>query len=390
MFEQLRQQLRRADWIYVLLIFILLIVNLVVLYSASSNIISDNPYFYLKKQLTWIALGGIVFFVAAIFDYHRLSKFVRPLYGLIFISLAGVLLMPEQKGAHRWYDLGFMDFQPSELAKIILIITFAYLLSNWREEVNQPKNLLKSFLLMGIPIGLILIEPDLGTAIICSFFFFVLLYVGGVKHKTIMILLLIIVICVCGLFGFLYHVTDGFQNKIEESDIPSWMPMQSYQLTRLIIFINPYMDPLDSGYHMIQSQVAIGSGGLLGKGLGKGTQVQGDFLPEHHTDFIFSVVGEETGFVGVVCILALYLALILRCLKIASAAKEKFGSLICIGITSVLFFQVFINVGMTIGLMPITGIPMPMLSYGGSSMLFNLLSLGIVLSVDIHSEKGIF
>jgi len=141
---------------------------------------------------------------------------------------------------------------------------------------------------------------------------------------------------------------------------------------------------------MIQSQVAIGSGGFLGKGLGKGTQVQGDFLPEHHTDFIFSVVGEETGFVGVVCLLALYLALILRCLKIAAAAKEKFGSLICIGITAILFFQVFINVGMTIGLMPITGITMPLLSYGGSSMLMNLISLGIILSVDIHSEKGIF
>lgn len=390
MFEQLRQQFRRADWIYVILILILLTVNLIILYSASNNIISDNPYFYVKKQISWIALGGIAFFAAAIFDYHRLSKFVRPLYGLIFISLAGVLLMPEKKGAHRWYDLGFMDFQPSELAKIILIITFAYFLSNWREEINQPKNLLKSFLLMGLPIGLILIEPDLGTAIICSFIFFIMLYVGGVKHKTIVILLLILVICIAGLFGYLYHVTDGFQNKIEDSDIPSWLPMQSYQLTRLIIFINPYMDPLDSGYHMIQSQVAIGSGGLLGKGLGQGTQVQGDFLPEHHTDFIFSVVGEETGFVGVFCVLALYLALIMRCLKIASAAKEKFGSLICIGITSVLFIQVFINVGMTIGLMPITGIPMPMLSYGGSSMLFNLLSLGIILSVDIHSEKGIF
>jgi len=194
MFEHLRQQLRRADWVYVILILILLVVNLVILYSASNNLISGAPFYYLKKQITWIVLGGVAFFVMAIFDYHHFSKLTRLLYGFIVIALAGVLLMPEKKGAHRWYDLGFMDFQPSELAKIILVITFAYFLSNWQEKINRPNNLIKSFFLMGIPICLILIEPDLGTTIICTFIFFVMLYVGGLKRRTILILLLILVI----------------------------------------------------------------------------------------------------------------------------------------------------------------------------------------------------
>jgi rod shape determining protein RodA len=183
------------------------------------------------------------------------------------------------------------------------------------------------------------------------------------------------------LFLALSNVTEGFSHALEEGDLPSWVPLKPYQITRLIIFINPYMDPLDAGYQMIQSEVAIGSGGLWGKGYGEGTQVQGNFLPDHHTDFIFSVIGEEFGFVGTITIMLLYLLLLLRCLYAAISARDQLGRLIASGVTAMFACQIFINIGMTIGIMPVTGITFPLLSYGGSSMMINMIALGLVFSV---------
>jgi len=175
-----------------------------------------------------------------------------------------------------------------------------------------------------------------------------------------------------------------------DEDIPSWMPLRAYQLIRLIIFVNPYMDPLDSGYHMIQSEVAIGSGGLWGKGYGQGTQVQGNFLPEHHTDFIFAVVGEELGFIGTSALLLLYMAFLLRILRVAKNASDLLGKIMAVGVAFMFGFQVFVNAGMSIGIMPITGLPFPFLSYGGSSMMLNMMCMGLVFSIAMRSKRELF
>lgn len=296
--------------------------------------------------------------------------------------------MPEQKGAHRWYDLGFMDFQPSELAKVVMIVCFASFLSRKEEEMDRWRNFFLSVAIMGLPMVLILIEPDLGTSLVFIAIFFAMLWVGGFPVKRMLILLLIVVALIAFIFGVLYVATDGWQHIPEELPIP--LPLEPYQFTRLIIFMNPDMDPLNSGYHMIQSMVAIGSGGLWGKGFGNGSQVQGNFLPEHHTDFIFSAIGEEFGLVGCLVILGLYLLLLSRALRIAIRAKDSLGTLIVTGVVTMFTFQILVNVGMTIGIMPVTGLPLPLLSYGGSSMMVNTMALGLIFSINLRDREILF
>ncbi len=215
-------------------------------------------------------------------------------------------------------------------------------------------------------------------------------WVGGVPKKLVAIALITVLVLVIVLFVVLGALTGGFQYQPDDEAIPDWIPLKGYQVTRLVIFINPYMDPLDKGYHMIQSQIAIGSGGFMGKGLGNGSQVQGNFLPEHHTDFIFSVVGEELGFVGTFTILGLYLFILIRLLWHAFRAKDLYGSLIIVGVVAMFAFQIFTNAGMTIGVMPVTGLPFPMLTYGGSSMLLCMICWGMVFSVILRREVVLF
>ena len=241
-----------------------------------------------------------------------------------------------------------------------------------------------------LPFLLIVIEPDLGTALVFLVIYAALAWVGGVPKKLIVTASVIVLVLVIILFALLGSITGGFQNQPDNEAIPDWIPLKGYQVTRLVIFINPYMDPLDKGYHMIQSQIAIGSGGLTGKGLGNGSQVQGNFLPEHHTDFIFSVVGEELGFVGTLTILGLYLFILMRLIWHAFRAKDILGSLIIVGVVAMFAFQIFTNAGMTIGLMPVTGLPFPMLTYGGSSMLVSMICWGMVFSVILRREVVLF
>ena len=306
------------------------------------------------------------------------------------ILLFAVLFTPEKKGASRWFDLGFMDLQPSELAKLIVIISLACFLAHREGKINTPINLFAVAVLMVIPFALIFIEPDLGTSLVFIAIFFAMAFVGGISPKIVLALLLIMVLVIALVFGVLYNATDGFQHSLDDGDLPSWFPLKSYQATRLIIFVNPYMDPLGQGYHMIQSEVAIGSGGFWGKGYGQGSQVQGGFLPEHHTDFIFSVVGEEFGFLGCMVLLLLYLLLLARAVIIAYRSKDLLGYVIITGVVAMIIFQVFTNAGMTIGIMPITGLPFPFLSYGGSAMLVNMMALGLILSVNVHSRTNMF
>jgi rod shape determining protein RodA len=235
-----------------------------------------------------------------------------------------------------------------------------------------------------------LLEPDLGTAIICGFIMLTLLWLAGANRKLLFLTIFLAILMIAWLYSILATATNGFTEQLNSELLPPWLPLEDYQLLRLVIFINPYMDPLGSGYQIIQSRIAIGAGGLWGRGFGQGSQVQGDFLPEHHTDFIFAVVGEEFGFIGTVGLLLLYLLLLLRGWRIALKAPDLLGSLLVGGIMFMLAFQLFLNIGMTIGLMPITGITLPLLSYGGSSLLFNMAALGLVFSVNLRQKQRFF
>ena len=385
-----KKLLRQADWLFLGLILLILLCSLIALASASLSLVGHESRHHLQRQLWWVLISLPVFGGVALFDYRKLTMLYRPLYIIVLFLLTLVLFAPPRYGARRWLNLGFFDFQPSELAKIVLIIVLACYLSSQAAKIKHPLVWLKGCLIALLPLGLILVEPDLGTTIIGGLLLLVLLWLAGANRWLLLLSLILIGIVITWLYTTLGAATNNFTEQLNSSLLPSWLPLEGYQLLRLVIFVNPYMDPLGSGYHMIQSRIAIGAGGLWGRGFGQGSQVQGDFLPEHHTDFIFSAVGEEFGFIGAVVLLALYLLLFLRGWQIALKADDLLGSLLVGGIMSMLALQLFLNIGMAVGLMPITGITLPLLSYGGSSLLFNMTALGLVFSVSLRQEKLLF
>ncbi|MDW7674977.1 MAG: rod shape-determining protein RodA [Bacillota bacterium] len=372
-----KKMLRNLDFIFIITIMVILGLSLVVLSSANLTIPGD-PTSFVKKQALWIVIGTIALIVVVSFDYNYIAKYDKYLYILNIVLLLIVLLMGStNKGATRWIPLGFFDFQPSETAKVIIIITFAKFLALRQGKLNSFMDLVPCFLFIGFPMLFILAQPDLGTSLVFIAIMFGMLFVAGANPKVLLLLITsgLVVISI-----LLYaHFNFGL-----------WLPLKDYQIMRLIVFIDPYIDELGSGYHMIQSLVAIGSGGLLGKGLYQGSQIQLRFLPEHHTDFIFSVIGEELGFIGGAFLLLAFFVLMYRAIKIALNAKDIFGTLIVIGVVSMLTFQVLVNVGMTIAITPITGLPLPFVSYGGSSMLTNMIALGLVLNVNIRRQDLLF
>ncbi len=354
--------------------------GLLILSSATLNVNTDQ-WFFVKKQILWIIIGLFSLFVVLLFDYGVLLRYTRYIYAFNIILLLAVLLVGSTaKGAQLWLSLGPLGGQPSELAKVMVIITFAAFLTKRQDRMERLRDLLPAFLHIGIPVFLILLQPDLGTSLVFFAIMFGMLYVAGARSSLLLKLLgaglLLIIAALVG------HVKFGLP-----------LPLEDYQIRRLIVFIDPYMDGRGgrgAGWHVIQSLVAIGSGGFWGKGLFNGTQVQGNFLPEHHTDFIFSVVGEELGFLGASLLLGLYFVLLYRVLQIAFKSRDQFGTLIAVGVASMWGFHILQNVGMSIGIMPITGIPLPFLSYGGSSMLANLISVGLLLNISLRREKILF
>jgi rod shape determining protein RodA len=271
-------------------------------------------------------------------------------------------------GAQRWIQIGPISLQPSEFSKLIMIVSLASLLDKRAGRLNSLKEVIPVFLYVGIPFLLVMKQPDLGTALVFLAILFGMIYVAGINTRVLMMI-----------FGAGLAFLPIF-----------WHFLKDYQKMRLTVFIDPNVDPLGSGYHIIQSKIAIGSGMLFGKGLFGGTQSQLNFLPENHTDFIFAVVGEELGFVGAALILILYFILLYRGIKIAGIARDNFGTLLATGITSMLTFHVLVNVGMTAGIMPVTGIPLPLMSYGVSALTTNLISIGILLNIYMRRQKILF
>jgi len=318
-----------------------------------------------KRQLLGIGIGLVGMAVAWAIDYRKLQAWIWPLFGLLVL----LILSPKipglgdtAKGANAWLQVaGIRLFQPSEPAKLVLIVVLAGLIARYKGNLAKPADVAKVLGIMMVPLALILLQPDLGTGLVFVALTMGMLLIGGLKPRWFLIFALL------GVLGV---------GVILKANV-----LQDYQMDRLLVFVDPERDPDGAGYNLAQSKIAIGSGELAGKGLGSGTQGNLNFLPERHTDFIFAVLGEEMGFLGAVLLLGLYLGLFVTALEIAAQSRDLFGALIVAGVISMWLFQILENIGMTIGLMPITGIPLPFMSYGSSFMVTNMLAVGMLLSV---------
>ncbi len=375
------RRLKNLDYNFLLVIGLILVMNLLVLSSAAAAT-HEGALYYVKRQALWIVLGLIAAgFITFSFDYSKLHQWHHAIYGTMVVMLVAVLIPVighMAKGAQRSIDFGAFVLQPSELAKIMIIICFASYLSRRQGEVQHLKDLVPCFLYFAVPFGLIFKQPDLGTSLVFIVIFFGMLYLAGARPSLLLKI-------IGGCLGVI-----ALALALHFSPLHMPLPLKDYQISRLTVFLDPYSDPTRDGYHIIQSLVAIGSGGLWGKGLYRGTQVQLNFLPEPHTDFIFSVIGEELGFLGAGILLILYYNLITRTLSMAFKSRDSFGRLIIGGIICMWLFHILENIGMTVGIMPITGIPLPFMSYGGSFMLTNMIAVGLVLNVYLRHELMLF
>ncbi|WP_027338573.1 rod shape-determining protein RodA [Halonatronum saccharophilum] len=371
--------LKNMDYSIPILIIVLVIYGLIVISSATSlegSSLLNNPF--LIRQVAAAFIGVFLVIFTLLFNYKILRDYSGIIYVFNILLLLSVLLIGETiKGGQRWIMLGPVSFQPSELSKVLIIITLAHLLADDKFDFKTFKGWIIPSIHLSIPFLLILRQNDLGTALVLISIFVGMIYVAGASGKF---LLGSGCVVAGGSFAWLYaHIHLG---------IP--IPLQGFRLNRLLVLIDPQIDPLGSGYNVIQSMIAIGSGGFWGRGLFRGTQNRLRFLPERHTDFIFSVLGEELGFVGAIILLALYFILIWKAIIVANESQDDFGRLLVAGVVSMLAFHIFENIGMTIGIMPVTGLPLPFISYGGSSLITNLLAVGLIINVNIRRKKLLF
>jgi rod shape determining protein RodA len=351
------------DWTLLGLVLILASIGIVNLYSITSHWEVSGTPVYLKQAL-WLLIGLVLMITIAFIEYRFYSDFAYIVYSVALFFLVVVLAYGIiTSGAQRWIKIGFINFQPSELVKISFILALAKFFQRpIGREGYSLKHLGFPFLLLVIPLILILKQPDLGTAIILVLVFFSILLFVKIRLSSLLAIFL-----------------------VGASVLPLvWRFLKEYQKKRIITFFNPDLDPLGAGYHLIQSKIAVGSGGILGKGFMKGTQCKLGFLPEQQTDFIFSALGEEWGLIGSLIVVLLYFSLILWGLRIAVEAKDRFGAVISFGVVAMFFWHVVINIGMVLGLMPVVGIPLPLLSYGGSFLVSTLIGIGILLNVSMR------
>jgi rod shape determining protein RodA len=356
-----RRIILHFDWTVFLIVLGLAGIGLISVISASyggHKLI--NPL--VIRQFVWIAVGVLALVIAALFDYRALQTYAYPLYVVVVGLLIAVMVAGHATGgSRRWINLGFFHLEPSELAKLAVVLVMVRYL---REEPPKGgwgiQHLIVPFLLLGVPVALVLKQPDLGTGLILVLITATLIYVSGLNGRTMAVL---------GLAAVLVAPL-------------SWHYLKPYQRQRLVSFLNPQADPLGSGYHIIQSEIAIGAGGPSGKGFLNGTQARLNFLPEQSTDFIFAVFAEEFGLLGSATLLILYGALILRGTWIARHSRDRFGALLAIGLTAIIFWQVAINIGMATGMLPVVGITLPLVSYGGSSLIAMMFAMGLLISVN--------
>ncbi len=355
----------KIDIIIILSSLSLTIFGLIAIYSCTIGDPSLISVF--KKQIIWSILGIMSAIIISYIDTKYLYKYSYWIYGFGVLILIMVLIHGRYVyGAKRWLSIGPFVVQPSEFAKLANIIILARILSDIRfSEKDEIGQIIKSFFVSGIYTYLIFKEPDLGTSLVFIVILFAMIFASGIRWKYILSMI-----------------------GLSMAGAPLlWFFLKDYQKFRILVFLNPELDPLKSGYNVIQSKIAIGSGGLWGNGLFQGTQSKLQFIPKQHTDFIFSVIGEELGFIGALILLGLFALLIYRSLKIAYSLDDKFDFLLIIGIVSMFTFHMFVNIGMTTGSLPATGLPLPFISSGGSFMLTNWVSIGILLSIDLKIKK---
>lgn len=358
-----RRLIQNFDWLLVLLSFAIIAVGLVTLYSALSY--GGKVYSgVLTRQLYWLGVGFVMMILAFSVDYQWLERLAYPAYVVGLLLLLAVLLHGKTvSGSKRWLDLGVVVAQPSELMKPLLVIALARYFSKQEKRGGyRIRELALPVIMVLLPVVLIVMEPDLGTAALLLAISVSMILFVGVSPRSLMVL-----------------------GGVSLSSLPLfWFMMKGYQRQRILTLLDPERDPLGSGYHIIQSKIAIGSGQFWGKGFLQGTQSQLRFIPEHHTDFIFTVMAEEWGFVGSVLFLALFLCLLLRGLNVARRSRDQFGALLGFGITAIFFWHAAVNIAMVLGMLPVVGIPLPLVSYGGSSAVVTLASVGILLNVAMR------
>jgi rod shape determining protein RodA len=359
----------RFDLVLVGCSVLLGVIGVVTVYTATKGKLAlqgDDPRYFLKRQAVFLVIGLVVMVVMALFDYRRLEQVSTVLYLGILLALVAVLATPAQHGAQRWFPLGPIQLQPSEFATVVLIIAIATYCSR-RPEGLEFRDLVRMVLMAGLPILMVFKQPDLGTAIVMSVILLVMLAVAGMPGRYLLLLIVAAVLLI------LFAVNVGLLHK--------------YQIDRLTSFISPNGGSQAATYNVAQAKEAIAHGGMFGQGLGHGALTNLAYVPEQQTDFIFSAVGEQVGFVGASVLLGIYGVVAWRILRAAQQAWDSFGRLLCTGIFALLVFSVFENVGMNMGIMPVTGIPLPFISYGGSAMIVFFAAIGITASVNARSAR---
>jgi len=355
-----RSLLRHIDWILIFLLLLNSLIGVAFIYS-SSHYLTGN---YHMRQLFWIGVGLIALFILLSIDYHHLLALSPYIYGLCLLLLAGVLIFGSIiSGAKSWFRLPFFQIQPSEITKVAVLLILAGFFSTFRRYTLSFVAGLMSAGLVLIPASLVAMQPDLGTALSYVPILLATVVLAGLNRR--MVILFLVVSLILGFVGWNFLLKD-------------------YQKQRITTLLYPDQDPLGSGYQITQSKIAVGSGGLFGKGFKKGTQSQLRFLPARHTDFVFSVIGEEVGFTGILVVLGTYFLLLLRLFQSVEKSRDRAGVYICFLVALLITSQAFINILMTVGLFPVAGIPLPLLSYGGSSLLTNFLAVSLVINVKMR------
>ncbi len=401
----MRIKAKKLDLYLLLGTLTVIALGLMLLYNVRSQGRGDIPYLF-QRQMVYGAIGVLLMAAAAFMSPRIHFALAYVIYGICCAVLIGVYAWGTiAKGAVRWIDLGLFTFQPSEPAKIGLILALARMLTDKRFDLQKPLHLLRAVILTLIPLGLVMAQPDLGTSIVFASILLFMLVAAGIPYPYLLILIspllaavtsfhlltLSVFLLLLAVLAWRMKIYLGLMvmlllgNLAISAATPAlWNHLQPYQQKRLISFLNPEADPRGSGYQVIQSKVAVGSGGIWGKGLGKGSQTQLQFLPEQHTDFIFSMLAEELGLAGATLALLLFGLIIARGFRAAILCSGSYTALVCTGLSSMLAVHAFINIGMAVGLMPVTGLPLPFLSYGGSFLWTSMISIGLILGAQLR------
>lgn len=362
---RLTDKLVEFNWGFLLLLVLIASIGFAMLYSVAEG--SFSPW--ASRQALRFGVGVCILLIVAMIDLRLWMRLAYPLYGTALVLLVAVEVVGMTgMGAQRWLNLGFIQIQPSEVMKVTLLMALArYFHGLTLEEVSRLRNLLIPAALIAAPVGLVALQPDLGTAILLTASGAVLFFAAGLRWR--------------------YFIVAGL---LVLAAVPViWSRLHDYQKNRVFTFLDPERDPLGTGYHILQSKIALGSGGAFGKGFMEGTQSQLNFLPEKHTDFIFTMLGEELGLAGGLVLLALYFIVLMFTLNVAMQCRNQFGRLLAIGVSMMFFFYVFINTAMVMGLLPVVGVPLPLVSYGGTAMLSLMFAFGLLMSVYIHRNVEI-